>query len=336
MTIEEIETRIKETKEKRSFATEHKIAQALTARIIELEKELEIALALKDIETHYKIEPDKDVKSQATAVMVASDWHCEETVKESQVNGLNEFNERICRQRIARFFRHGLKLVKKEQEATKIKNLVLALEGDFISGEIHEELLEGNRLLPAFAIIEAQEHLMSGINYLLENSDLNLVIPCSCGNHSRFTQKLRISTEAGNSLERIMYYSLAQKYVGNKRVKFVITNGYHTYVKVYDFVLRFHHGHHIRYAGGIGGLTIPMNKAIAQWNKGRVAYMDIAAHFHQLFDGGNFIVNGSLIGYNAFALSIKASPERPQQAFFIIDRRFGKTVTCPIILTDDI
>jgi hypothetical protein len=46
-------------------------------------------------------------------------------------------------------------------------------------------------------------------------------------------------------------------------------------------------------------------------------------------------VNGSLIGYNAYALAIKASPEPPVQAFFLIDSRFGKTVVCPVILDHD-
>lgn len=53
--------------------------------------------------------------------------------------------------------------------------------------------------------------------------------------------------------------------------------------------------------------------------------------FHQLLDGGNFLVNGSMIGYNAFALSIKASAERPAQRFCLIDRDRGKTITAPIL-----
>jgi hypothetical protein len=46
-------------------------------------------------------------------------------------------------------------------------------------------------------------------------------------------------------------------------------------------------------------------------------------------------VNGSLVGYNAFALSIKAGFEPPKQAFFLIDKSVGKTVVTPIILSED-
>jgi hypothetical protein len=54
-------------------------------------------------------------------------------------------------------------------------------------------------------------------------------------------------------------------------------------------------------------------------------------HFHQLRDGGNFVSNGSLIGWSSYAVSIKAEFEKPKQAFFLIDRKRGKTVSAPIL-----
>ena len=43
--------------------------------------------------------------------------------------------------------------------------------------------------------------------------------------------------------------------------------------------------------------------------------------------------NGSLIGFNAYALSIKARFEPPQQAFFLIDaERKRKTGAFPIFV----
>ena len=327
---------LKLIKEKSKTQKSQKHVRNLSERVIELEAEVDAMQALKEHPTHYKICPcEGDVKSEAVAVMVASDWHIEEMVYEWQVSGLNEFNAQICKERIGRFFRHGVKLLHKEQSRTHIDTLVLALLGDFISGGIHDELLEGNRLLPIDAIIEAQEHIASGIQYLLANTDVKLVIPCSSGNHGRMTQKIRISTEAGNSLERMMYHSLAQQFAGEPRVQFVISNGYHTYVKVFNFVMRFHHGHSVRYHGGVGGITIPLNKAVDAWNKGRYADLDVIGHFHTFLDGGRWLANGSIVGYGAYSLSIKASPESPRQAFFLVDRDFGKTVVAPIIVTHD-
>lgn len=326
---------VEEARKAKAFKEEKQKTNVLLRRIIQLEKEQEAVLELKKSVSHYKISASKTSGGEAVAVVVASDWHIEEVVLSEQTSGLNEFNADVCKERVRRFFQHSLKLVQKEQKATRIETLVLALLGDFISGSIHDELVEGNRLQPTFAIIEVQEHLASGIQFLLDNTDLKLIIPCASGNHGRMTKKVHISTEAGNSLERFMYHNLAARFAGNKRVQFVITEGYLTYVKVFNTTLRFHHGHAVKYGGGIGGITIPVNKAIFGWNRGRKADIDVFGHFHQLFDGGNFICNGSLIGYNAYALSIKASPEPPQQAFFLIDRDYGKTVSAPIILTGD-
>ena len=126
-----------------------------------------------------------------------------------------------------------------------------------------------------------------------------------------------------------MFHHLASQFK-DPRVKFIIEDSYHTYLDILGMTVRFHHGHDIRYQGGVGGLTIPVNKAIAQWNKGKKANLDVFGHWHTRFDGGNFICNGSLIGYNAYAISIKASYEKPTQVFFLIDRKRGKTLMAPI------
>jgi hypothetical protein len=106
----------------------------------------------------------------------------------------------------------------------------------------------------------------------------------------------------------------------------------HSYLQVYDTTIRFQHGHAIKYGGGVGGIYIPVNKAIAQWNKARHADLDVFGHFHQQRDGGNFVVNGSLIGYNAFAMSIKADYEQPKQALFLMDKKRGRTCLWPLFL----
>jgi hypothetical protein len=127
---------------------------------------------------------------------------------------------------------------------------------------------------------------------------------------------------------------LARAFKDEKRVKFIIPTSYHSFLDVSGYTIRFSHGHAIRYAGGVGGIFIPCKKAIAQWNKARHADLDVFGHFHQTRDGGDFICNGSLIGWNEFANFIKADYEKPKQVFFLVDHnRKEKTVTAPIFLT---
>ena len=269
--------------------------------------------------------------SEGTAVIVASDWHVEENVG-AETGGLNVYNLDIAKQRAEKFFQGGLRLVNLLQQDITINTVILALLGDFISNDIHEEFLDTNELTPMHAIVAAQNFLLSGIEFLLANSQVNLVIPCHSGNHARTTRTTRFSSENGHSIEYLMYLYLAAYFRKEPRVTFIIPEGMHSYLQVYDTTIRFHHGHATRYQGGIGGIYIPVNKSIAQWNKARHADLDVFGHFHQLRDGGNFICNGSLIGYNAFALSIKADYEKPRQALFLLDRKRGRTCTWPIFV----
>jgi hypothetical protein len=105
---------------------------------------------------------------------------------------------------------------------------------------------------------------------------------------------------------------------------------------VFDkYKIRFHHGDVLNYQGGIGGVTIPASRAIMNWDKDRKAYLDVFGHFHTLMlDTGShkFVLNGSVCGYSPFAVSIKAPYEEPKQAFFLIDKHRGKTISTPIFV----
>lgn len=318
---------------KDSEKTLKKQVDILTKELITTRKERDAFLDVGEVET-YKIEPKKKTngRSMATAITLASDWHIEEEVKSSQVNGLNKFNIDIAKERAEKYFKVVAQLIEVHNKEYQIDDLILALLGDFISGTIHDDLKEANNIQPTEAIWNAQKLIASGIRYLLDNTKVNLIIPCSSGNHGRITAKQRTSTEYGNSLEILMYKQLKDFFHNEKRVKFIVNDSYLTYVDVYNYKLRFHHGHALRYGGGIGGIFIPTFKAISQWNKSTPANWDFFGHFHQLKDGGNFISNGSLIGYNAYANRIKADYEKPKQFFGIIDEDRGLEVTRKIAL----
>lgn len=295
-----------------------------------LSKELEASYQIKKGIKPFKIFNTKTQDSEAVAVVLASDWHIEEEVQKAKVNNKNEYTLEIARQRSREFFINTIKLITKEQQDIKINTLILALLGDFISGNIHEELLENCSLRPIDASIEVENMLISGIQYILDNSKLNLIIPCHVGNHARITKKVHISGEQGNSLETSIYKHLESYFQKESRVQFLISDSYYQIVEVFNFKIRFHHGHAIKFGGGIGGIFIPAYKAISQWNKVDHVDLDCFGHLHQTRDGGNFICNGSMIGYSPFAIMIKGDFERPKQSFFLIDKKRGRTGFFPI------
>lgn len=298
--------------------------------IDEQQKQLEVALAISSVPATPA--PIHAIKSgpggHATAFAIASDWHVEETVDPKTVNHLNAYDLSIARQRVRSFFQKVLRLTEIQRHGTQIDTLVLALLGDLMTGYIHEELRESNGLSPTETILWLQDEVAAGL-LLLEPHFARIVIPCSWGNHGRTTFKSRHATGAANSYEWMLYHVLRKQF---PQFDWQISDGYHNYLEVDGRMVRFHHGDDLRYQGGVGGLTIPVEKAIAQWNRAIKADLDIFGHWHQSQQNPKWISNASLIGHNAYAIAIKAGHEPPSQTFFLMDAKRGRTVTCPIYL----
>lgn len=272
--------------------------------------------------------------SEATPVVLLSDSHSEELVKKETVNGLNEYNLEIAELRMREFFQGAHRLIKLLNQDVKIHTVVCGLLGDFITNQIHgAENAETNQLQPVHAIVTVQNWIIGGIEFWLNHTPYNFVFVCKSGNHARTTMTTRFSAETGHSLEYMMFLHLQAYFRTEKRVRFIIEEGIHSYLPVYDLNLRFHHGHAVKYGGGVGGITIPVNKAVAQWDKGQQADIDFFGHFHQRTVMRKWVCNGSIIGYNGYAMSIKADYEPPMQHLSLIDKKRGHTATWPILFT---
>lgn len=299
------------------------------------EARLDALLSLDDVTDRVAIAPKKKSGAgQAVSVSVASDWHFEEEVEKKKVSGLNEFNVAIASRSIDNFFRHTVNLIELSRAKREIRQHVLVLGGDFYSGYIHEDLAEVAAMSPIKSVLWLEEKIAAGVRYLLERADLDrLIVPCVIGNHGRITKYMRVSTAQEHSLEYLMYHHLARLFKDERRVEFAIADGYHLWIDVGGVQVRVHHGDNVRYGGGVGGLAIPLNKALGAWNKARRADLDVLGHWHQLLWLPHAVVNGSLIGYGPFSVHIKADFERPQQAFFLIDYEYRcRTVCAPIFV----
>jgi len=270
--------------------------------------------------------------SEAVAVMTGSDWHSDEIVNPKTVNNLNEYNPDIAKHRAQNFFKNWLKLTEIMSKDIKISDIVMFMLWDFMSWYIHTELIENNSMSPTQAVIFVKQLICDWISMILDKSNYKITMVMKPWNHWRTTDKTRISTGYKNSYEWMMYHIIANEFKNNPRIKFIIEEWYHTYIKIFNQVLRTHHWDAINYWWWVGGITIPINKAIAQWNKAKHADIDYSAHFHQLINMKNFVSNWSLIWYNAYANRIKADYEDPQQSFSLIDKDHWKTVNAPIFV----
>lgn len=264
---------------------------------------------------------------EMTACVLASDWHVEEPVRPESIAGRNEYDLEIADRRIERFFRAVIWEVEHHRASGRIaiRDLLLWLGGDLYSGYIHEELAESNQLSPTEAVRWLLPRLRDGIATLLSALDLErIVVPCSIGNHGRTTKKPRVATGYANSFDWLLYHWLQSEFRDEPRITFEITASSHQYVEVYGQVIHFHHGDDVQYQGGIGGLGIPLLKAVPMWDRVKASAVHCIGHWHTLRDYGRAVVNGSLIGFGPYSQRIRAEFEDPFQGWFLFDSKRGR------------
>jgi hypothetical protein len=341
--LEDDDPRIKETIEaerdalqwKDKARTAEKRNRHLENELTDVRKLLEAAEATKQITPKpITASKGKSADGEAVAVAVASDWHMGAIIRPNTVNFLNEVNPEITAARIQRYFIALVKLVKKEQQHVRIDKLVLALIGDFIENYLHPELIEEATMSPIQQMIEVQNCIVAGIDYVLKETELTIVAPTCSGNHGRTTEKTRASTEFKNSYEQLLYWNLAKHYASEPRIVFQVGDGYFNYLDVYDHKLRFHHGHSCKFGGGIGGLMIPLRKFVHRANQQIYADTSICGHFHSLIVDYDILVNGSLVGPSAYSIRLGFPPERPQQILRLLDAKRGWTIFAPILVAE--
>ena len=279
----------------------------------------------------------KGAKHAATMVVLLSDIHCEERVDPETVNGLNDYSLDVCQQRLEELHERFFRLLEHERQLAKIDRVVVWLGGDLLSGHIHDDTAELAQLAPLAATRWIGERLRGFIDAVADSAK-DVIVATNSGNHGRSTEKLRIGTEMEHSFEQHLYLTLAS---GEKRknVRWQVGTGYLNYLDLDGFRVRFHHGHAIKYGGGVGGITVPTNKAIAAWDAIQKADLTCFGHWHQFqwLRAGRYVANGSVIGHSAYATRIKAAYEPPCQAAIVIDHgRNEVTKAMPIYCDRDL
>lgn len=316
--------------------TARKLKAEMAAREL-AEMRYEAILSTKDMKASAPIKPrERNPKvREGVPVLMLSDLHVEAVVEPEKVNGLNEFNPAIAKVRMERVFIGAHDLITKMHSGYyKIREMVVWLGGDLVSGFIHDELIESNAMHPTTAMMLCGDFIIAGIDYLLANTVERIIIPCNFGNHDRMHQKKKIATAAENSLAFMLYHQLRRHYAKDKRVVFDIARGEFLYTQIYDRTFRWTHGDAIQYAGGVGGIMVPVSRAVLRWQTAKKADYTVMGHFHQFVGFGTTIVNGSLIGYDTYALHCGFNFEHPAQGFFVVDKRWGLRHLTPLYVGD--
>lgn len=303
-----------------------------------LEERIKFLLGIKETDIpkeKWVLSERKSKQREACVISVFSDAHYEERVTKDVTNGLNEYNLEIGEKRTKRYFEKLIKLTNKERKDISIKKAVIGLLGDNISGYIHQELMQNNILSPTEAVIFCIRVLQNGIMFLADNGNFESIeIVCKFGNHARTTPKKTFATGYKNNYEWMMYHILKQnlQIAGYDNVHFIIENGEFTYTEVFGKTIRWCHGDHFNYRGGVGGIEIPLKTWLYKMNKQYPADMTYLAHWHDYIRTNDAVINPSVMGLNAYGLGFGFPATQLRQHFELLDSERGFTINCPIWL----
>ena len=293
--------------------------RALTRELDETKRDLAVAIGSTGLKP-IKVKKGKSKKGRTFPVLMFSDWHIEEIVPPEQTDGVNEYNPDVAKKRMEVLLHNSAKLIKKEMESSKVSEAVVWLGGDFMSGYIHDELVETTTTPPLRTAEIVYEWLSGSLEYLADQTGIErILVPTSYGNHGRINSgKPRFATAPYHNVEQMIFRSLARDFSEDSRFVFDVRD---TRVKVLDisgFQLRVHHGDDLRYQGGTGGFHAPLVNLIRRWDQLTPADFTIMGHYHTLTPLRFACINGSLIGPSEY--SRRFGSERPTQTFLVIDK----------------
>lgn len=280
------------------------------------------------------ITPKETGKDEGTVLSLLSDIHIEHKVTLDQTNGINEQTPDTAAKKLQNYFINLVKRTVKNRRDINLNSLLMGWLGDFIHGFIHEEYLRTNYMTPPEATLFIIEHLEAGLNYLLKNGGFDSIyIVGKVGNHSRTTKRVYTDEEALYSYEWAIYKILEKRF---PQINWLIEINYMSYFTVYDKLIRFHHGHAFKYQGGIGGIYVPLLRYNLRVDQQRKADLTCLGHWHTAdwLRNTKTLINGSVVGFDAFAQRMGFQPEPPQQQLLIIDSKRGFTTNEPIILEE--
>ena len=254
------------------------------------------------------------------AIALFSDAHIEESVDPNTVLGLNEYDVNIAEERIKKYF---VNLVKALNEDC-VENLVFAALGDNISGYIHEELSQTNSLTPLEATFKAQNLLFNGLKYIVENSTVeHIKFIGIVGNHGRTTKKMQHINGHVMSYEWLMYKNIEREIALTELpIEVEIPNSEMAVLQTSDGKkYMFMHGFQIKTTGTstVCGIYPALNRLSLKLDRNFHQDKIYLGHFHSCISIPNATVNGSIIGFNAFALSNGFSYEEPAQMYELFD-----------------
>lgn len=273
--------------------------------------------------------------------MLWSDWHRGEVVRPEEINGLNKFNSGVHDARVKKLVDRTIDLCTNHmgRAATVYPGAVIMLGGDFINGDIHEELQQNADRTTQQNINELTDVLAAALDTMAGHFG-NIFVPCVVGNHGRSTRKPRLKGRVITNHEWNIYTNLERFFRRSKHVSFMVPESPDAYFSVAGTRYLLTHGDSLGVKGGDGiiGAIGPIMRgtiktAHSEAQVGRDFDYAVMGHWHQPLWLPSCIVNNALKGHDEYAhTQLRAPYSRPSQLLWFTHPEHGITAKWEVFL----
>lgn len=278
--------------------------------------------------------PRKAAHVLGVPTLFLSDWHWGECVAPSEVDFANEFNLPIAQDRARRVTESAVRLLTQHLTGAEYPGIVVALGGDMVTGDIHEELTATNDAPIMPTVVDLFENLTAALSLLADTFGSVFVVAVT-GNHGRNTRKIQAKQRYATNFDWLVYQLLEVRFRDDPRLTFHIPDASDAHYRIYGHRYLLTHGDQFRGGDGLIGPLGPVTRGRHK-KQSRDASLQkswdtmLCGHFHTLMQLPHLIVNGSLKGLDEYAFANNFSFERPAQACWITHPQHGITFQMPV------
>lgn len=303
----------------------------LAKEVDRLQRELRVATTLRSFHTlipAWTSPKRKPRRHTAAPVLLISDTHFGEYVDYRAMDGWNAYDDDIAMSRWQRVINEVPGMLERHAAGYEFPFMVVALMGDMLSGDIHDELAQTNVFTTPETVTTWVPRIVAGLQALADSTGIErIVVPCVDGNHDRNGKHKTAKRRAESSWTWVIYQWIADRLKDDPRFHFIISRSSAVSVPVFDERFLFIHGDGARGGGGIGGIWPPImryvHKLSGQWSSmGEPVTHVCMGHWHQATfgraGGVDWTVNGSLKGLDEWARSMSFNPEPAQQVLMLV------------------
>ncbi len=279
--------------------------------------------------------------TRESVIQPISDLHAYELVSRARTRGFNEYTAEIMGARMRRLVETHLSIKDRMERGGgwAFERLVVACNGDLVSGTIHE--LERHADAPN--IVQAVYGAGMLLAYVIR--DLAAAYPevevfCTSGNHGRLPDARRMQQKDPTRNWDTLVCLFAREHLRRLgHVRWYIPDSYSVAYDVYGWRFLQTHGHDVKSWNAIPWYGL--NRLVGNVNaleaaRGTPIHYYLFSHFHSQsaleHAAGESFINGSVIGPNEFVINALGKADRPTQLMLCVHPEHGVTSRWPIRL----